>query len=238
MLIRLKIFRFDPQKDEKPSYQTFEVEAGLTDRLLDCLNRIRWEQDPTLSFRMSCGHGICGSDGMRINGICGLPCQKLVKNFKEGDEVLVEPLPVFPVIKDLVVDLEPFFRKYQSIKPYLVTRTPAPEKERNQSAEEQHVLEEAIRCILCACCTASCPINQNKETENYVGPAALVRAFRYLFDSRDEAAEERISLLDHKEGAQGCQALWKCTEVCPKEIPVTKEIGQIKRRIYESKRST
>jgi succinate dehydrogenase / fumarate reductase iron-sulfur subunit len=234
MELRMKIFRFDPGKDEKPRYQTFAVDAQPTDRLLDCLNRIRWEQDPTLSFRMSCAHGVCGSDGMRINGICGLPCQKLVKDFK--DEVLLEPMPVFRVIKDLVVDLDLFFEKYNSIKPYLLTRTPAPEQERKQSPEEQAKLEESIRCILCACCTSSCPINQKKETEKYVGPAALVRSFRYLFDSRDEGSEERIALLDHKDGAWGCQTLWKCTEVCPKKIPVTKQIGQIKRRIHEAKR--
>jgi succinate dehydrogenase / fumarate reductase iron-sulfur subunit len=130
MLVKLKIFRFDPQKDREPYYQSFNVEAGPMERLLDCLNRIRWEQDPTLSFRWSCGHGVCGSDGMRINGICGLPCQKLVKNFQE--EVLIEPFPVFKVIKDLVVDLAPFLEKYHSIKPYLVTKTRAPEKERIQ----------------------------------------------------------------------------------------------------------
>ncbi|MDO9351696.1 MAG: succinate dehydrogenase iron-sulfur subunit [Deltaproteobacteria bacterium] len=233
MLVKLKIFRFDPEKDEKPYYQTYEVEADPMDRLLDCLNRIRWEQDPTLSFRMSCGHGVCGSDGMRINGICGLACQKLVRSFKEV--VLIEPLPVFKVVKDLVVDLGPFFEKYQSIKPYLITQTPPPDQERKQLPEEHRQFEEAIRCILCACCTASCPINQNKETEQYVGPAALVRAFRYLFDSRDEASEERTALLDHKDRAWGCQTLWKCTEVCPKEIPVTQQIGQIKKRIYEAK---
>ena len=114
MLVKLKIFRFDPERDKKPTYQTFEVEADPMDRLLDCLIQIRWEQDPTLSFRMSCSHGVCGSDGMRINGICGLACQKLVKSFKE--EVLIEPLPVFKVVKDLVVDLGPFFEKYRSIK--------------------------------------------------------------------------------------------------------------------------
>jgi len=234
MELKLKIFRFDPGKDEKPRYQNFTVEAQPTDRLLDCLNRIRWEQDPTLSFRMSCAHGVCGSDGMTINGICGLPCQKLVKDFK--DEVLLEPMPVFRVIKDLVVDLDLFFEKYNSIKPYLLVRTPAPEQERKQSPEEQAKLEESIRCILCACCTSSCPVNQKKETEKYVGPAALLRSYRYLFDSRDEGSEERIALLDHKDGAGGCQTLWKCTEVCPKKIPVTKQIGQIKRRIYEAKR--
>jgi succinate dehydrogenase / fumarate reductase iron-sulfur subunit len=116
-----------------------------------------------------------------------------------------------------------------------MTTAPPSNGERKQSPEEHERFEEAIRCILCACCTASCPVNQNKETENYVGPAALVRAFRYLFDSRDEASEERIALLDHKDRAWGCQTQWKCTEVCPKEIPVTQQIGQIKKRIYEAK---
>jgi succinate dehydrogenase / fumarate reductase iron-sulfur subunit len=118
MIVKLKIFRFDPQKDKEPAYQNFEVEADPLDRILDCLNRIRWEQDPTLSFRWSCGHGVCGSDGMRINGICGLPCQKLVRKFNE--EILIEPLPVFRVVKDLIVDLDPFLERYQSIKPYLI----------------------------------------------------------------------------------------------------------------------
>ena len=138
MELRLRIFRFDPKKDSNPYYQTFTVDAQPADRLLDCLNRIRWEQDSTLAFRMSCAHGICGSDGMRINGICGLPCQKLVKDFK--DEVLVEPLPVFRVIKDLVVDLDLFFEKYHSIKPYLMTKIAPPEQERKQSPEEQAIM--------------------------------------------------------------------------------------------------
>jgi len=235
MLIKLKIFRYDPQKDKEPYYQKFEVEADPMERLLDCLNRIRWEQDPSLSFRWSCGHGVCGSDGMRINGICGLPCQKLVRDFEE--EVLIEPLPVFKVIKDLIVDLTPFFERYHSIKPYLMTKTHPPDQERIQLPEQHLQFEEAIRCILCACCTASCPINQNKETEKYVGPAALVRAFRYLFDSRDNASEERMALLDQKNGAWGCQTLGKCTEVCPKEIPVTKQIGRIKKRIYDANKT-
>ncbi len=235
MIIKFKIFRFDPKNDEKPYYQTFEVEADPMDRLLDCLNRIRWEQDSTLSFRYSCGHGICGSDGMRINGWSALACQKLVKDFQDEEEILIEPLEVFPVIKDLIVDLDPFFKRYNSIKPYLIAKSPPPDKERRQPQVEDPMFEAAIRCILCACCTASCPVNQEKETENFVGPAALVRAFRYLFDSRDEGSAERISLLDHKDGAWGCQAHWRCTKVCPKEIPVTKQIGQIKRRIHEAK---
>lgn len=185
---------------------------------------------------MSCGHGVCGSDGMRINGTSALACQKLVKDFKENEEILIEPLQVFRVVRDLVVDQVPFFEKYNSVKPYLITNSPPPDKERLQSIEEHKIFEDAIRCILCACCTSSCPINQAKETETYIGPAALVRAFRYLFDSRDEGAVERISLLDNKDGAWGCQTRWWCTKVCPKEIPVTKQIAQIKKRIIESKK--
>lgn len=236
MAIRLKVFRFDPERDEKPYYKVYAVNAGPTDRLLDCLNRIRWEQDPTLAFRMSCGHGVCGSDGMRIDGICGLPCQRLVRSL--GPEVLIEPLPVFRVIKDLVVDLEPFFERYRSLKPYLIAAVPPPDDERRQSPEDARLLEGAVRCILCACCTSSCPVNQDPETADYVGPAALVRAFRYLFDSRDRGLAERAAVLDRKEGAWGCRTLWKCTEVCPKEIPVTKLIGQIKRKLYETKKGS
>ncbi len=232
--MRLRVLRYDPEKDAAPHYRTYEVVAGPSDRLLDCLNRIRSEQDPGLSFRMSCGHGVCGSDGMRINGVCGLACQKLARDF-EG-EVTLEPLPVFRVIKDLVVDLEPFFEKYLSLKPYLITTSPPPERERLQTPGRQAMLESAIRCILCGCCTASCPVNQEETTRTYAGPAALVRAFRYLFDSRDEGAKERIAILDGKDGAWGCRTLWKCTEVCPKQIPVTKEIGQIKRYLFEAKK--
>jgi succinate dehydrogenase / fumarate reductase iron-sulfur subunit len=236
MNMRLKVFRYDPEKDKEPRYHTYEVEAAPADRLLDCLNRIRWEQDPTLAFRMSCGHGICGSDGMRINGICGLPCRKLVSEYT--GEVLIEPLPVFPVIKDLVVNLDPFFEKYRDLKPYLIARTQAPVDERRQSHEEQSVLEDAVRCILCGCCTASCPVNQTRETADYAGPAALVRAYRYLFDSRGEGAQERIILLDREQGAWGCKTLLKCTEVCPRQIPVTKQIGRIKARIFEARKET
>ncbi|VVB97689.1 Fumarate reductase (CoM/CoB) subunit B [uncultured archaeon] len=236
MILKFRIFRYDPEKDDAPYYQSFEIEADPKDRILDCLNRIRAEKDPTLSFRMSCGHGVCGSDGMRINGTSSLACQKLAKDFKESEEVLIEPLQVFRVIKDLVVDMDPFFERYYSVKPYLITRTPPPDTERLQSVEEHRKFEDAIRCILCACCTASCPVNQDKATAGYIGPAALVRAFRYLFDSRDEGREERIALLDNKDGAWGCQTRWMCTKVCPKEIPVTKEIFEIKKRILESKK--
>jgi succinate dehydrogenase / fumarate reductase iron-sulfur subunit len=234
MKLKFRIFRYDPEKDDEPYYQSYEIEADPNDRILDCLNKIRAEKDPTLSFRMSCGHGVCGSDGMRINGKSALACQKLARDFKK--EVQIEPLQVFRVIKDLVVDMDPFFEKYNSVRPYLITINPPPDKERSQSVKEHGVFKDAIRCILCACCTASCPVNQDKATFAYIGPAALVRAFRYLFDSRDEGSAERISLLDNKDGAWGCQTKWMCTKVCPKEIPVTKEIFEVKKRILERKK--
>ena len=237
MKMKFKIFRYDPGKDDEPYYLNYEIDADSKDRILDCLNKIRAEKDSTLSFRMSCGHGICGSDGMRINGTSSLACQKLVKDFIENDEILIEPLQAFRVVKDLVVDMEPFFERYYSVKPYLITKTPPPDKERLQSIEEHQRFDNAIRCILCACCTASCPVNQDKATEAYIGPAALVRAFRYLFDSRDEGSKERIALLDNKNGVWGCQTKWMCTKVCPKEIPVTKEIFDVKKHILDSKKN-
>lgn len=235
MECQFKIFRFDPEKDERPYYQDYRLEVKPTDKILDCLNRIRWEQDPTLALRMSCAHGVCGSDGMRINGVCALACQRLVKDY-ETSEFTIEPLPVFRVVKDLIVDLDPFFEKYRAIKPYLITDSEPPEKERLQKREARSVFDEAVRCILCALCTASCPISS--QNERYLGPAALLRAFRYLFDGRDRGEEERIEILDNEDGIWGCKTLWKCTEVCPKEIPVTQCLGKIKKKIYDRKKGS
>ena len=231
---QFRIRRFDPEKDEKPYYQTYTVEVEPTDKILDCLNRIRWEQDSTLSYRMSCAHGVCGSDGMRINGVCALACQRLVKDY-ETAVFTIDPLPVFRVVKDLIVDLEPFFEKYRTIKPFLINENPPPEKERPQDREARRAFDDAVRCILCACCSAACPISS--ENNRYLGPAALLRAFRYLFDSRDLADEERIRILDSEDGIWGCKTLWKCTEVCPKEIPVTKCLGKIKKKIHDAKKA-
>jgi len=225
------IYRFDPAVDRAGRFQEYEVAVEPTDKILDCLNRIRWEQDPTLAFRSSCAHGICGSDSMVINGRIALACQKLVKDFKTANNFVIEPLPFFRVIKDLIVDLDPFFEKYRSVRPYLINDQGPPEKERVQSADDQAFIEPALRCILCASCTAACPMN--RANEDYLGPAALLRAFRYVFDSRDTATDERLSRLDDGGGAWGCRTMWWCTEVCPKQIPVTKCLGQIKRRIKE-----
>ena len=225
------IFRFDPAVDKQPRYQEYAIDVEPTDKILDCLNRIRWELDPTLVYRASCSHGICGSDAMVINGHVGLACQKLVRDYKTANNFVIEPLPLFNVIKDLVVDMNPFFEKHRYVRPYLINDDEAPEKERIQSAEEQKVIEPALRCILCASCTSSCPIS--RANPNYLGPAALLRAFRYINDSRDTATGGRLAQLDNDDGAWGCKTMWWCTDVCPKGIPVTKCIGQIKRAIKQ-----
>lgn len=227
MKVQFKIFRFDPEKDSEPYYRVYTVEADPGERVLDCLNRIRWEQDGTLSFRMSCAHGVCGSDAMKIDGRCALACQKLVKDLK-GDEILVEPLPAFTVLKDLVVDLTPFFEKVDLVRPYLIASNP-PEKERLQSPEDARTMEEAIRCILCACCVGQCPVaNGNGE---FLGPAPLVQAFRRIFDTRDEAREDRLRQLNYPDGVWACENHFECTRVCPKEIAVTRSINVMKREI-------
>jgi succinate dehydrogenase / fumarate reductase, iron-sulfur subunit len=220
------IYRFDPARDAKPRYQRYELTAEPTDKILDCLNRIRWEQDASLAYRASCAHGICGSDAMVINGSIALACQRLVRDYKTGGNFVIEPLLLFKVIKDLVVDLAPFFEKHRAVKPYLISDEAPPEKERLQSPAEQQIIDPALRCILCASCTAACPIN--RADEQYLGPAALLRAFRYVFDSRDTARSGRLADLDSEEGIWGCKTMRWCTDVCPKGIPVTKCLTQIK----------
>jgi len=231
MKCHFTIFRFDPAADERPRYQTYIVAAESTDKILDCLNRIRQDLDPTLAYRASCAHGICGSDAMVINGYVSLACQKLIRDFKSGNNFVIEPLPFFRVIRDLVVDMEPFFEKHRRVRPYLINDEDAPERERLQQPEKQSIIEPALRCILCASCTASCPIN--RANPGYLGPAALLRAFRYIYDDRDSATGSRLAQLDDEDGARGCKTMWWCTDVCPKGIPVTRCIGQIKRAIKQ-----
>lgn len=229
MEIRLRVLRFDPASGAAAGYQTYRVEAAPEERLLDCLNRVRWEQDETLAYRMSCAHGICGSDAMRIDGRCGLACQKLVKDFDGRSEVTLEPLPTFRVLKDLVVDLEPFFRRVEFVRPYLVPASAPPERERLQGQAEKKRIDEVIRCILCASCSAQCPVEQ--ENGDFLGPAPLVWAFRYLFDSRDGQTLERLRRVDYPDGVWPCVNHYECTRVCPKGIHVTRCINEIKREI-------
>lgn len=225
------IYRFDPEVDKEPKYAEYAVDAEPTDKILDCLNKIRWEQDSTLAFRSSCAHGICGSDALVINSRVELACQKLVRDFKTGYNFIIEPLPFFSVIKDLVVDLNPFFEKYRTVRPYLINASDPPDRERLQDSKTQLSFEPALRCILCASCTSSCPITRARP--DYLGPAALLRAFRYILDSRDAATGERLDQIDNDDGVWGCKSMWWCTDVCPKGIPVTKCLGQIKRLLKE-----
>ena len=235
MRCHFTVYRFDPEKDNKPRYQEYTIEAEPTDKILDCLNKIRWEQDATLAYRYSCAHGICGSDALMINGRVELACQKLVRDFKSANNFVIEPLPLFDVVKDLIVDMEPFLEKYRRVQPYLDPGENKTDKEFIQQAENQEFIEPALRCILCASCTSSCPIN--RANPNYLGPAALLRAFRYICDSRDITTDERLSQIDNDDGVWGCKSMWWCTDVCPKGIPVTKCLGQIKRLLKQREKT-
>ncbi len=231
MEVRFKIFRFDPDVDKEPRYQQYAVSAEPEERILDCLNKIKWEQDGSLGYRMSCGHGVCGSDGMRINGRCALACQKLVKDY-DSEQIVLEPLPHFKVLKDLIVDMDSFFEGVKRFRPYLMASGEPPEKERLQSPEQRQNVGEVIRCILCACCTGSCPVLD--ENPDYVGPAALVWAARYIFDSRDDKHIERLEAANDPNAVWPCVNYFECTRACPKGILVTKTINQTKREIEKT----
>ncbi len=224
MQVALKVFRYDPEKNRKPLYQTYRLEAEPTDRVLDLLEKVKGQQDGTLSFRRSCGHGICGSDAMRINGVNRLACKVLVREV--GPKILVEPLLGLPVIKDLIVDMEPFFEHYKAIRPWLINDEAPPEKERLQSPEQRLRFDDTTKCILCACCTTACP--SFWASEQYIGPAAIVNAHRFLFDSRDRGAAERLPILNDIFGVYRCHTAFNCTLACPREIQITKAIGEVR----------
>ena len=227
MEITLKLRRFNPETDADPHWEEYVVPAEPTDRLLDLLHYVKWQIDGTLTFRRSCAHGICGSDAMRINGVNRLACKVLVKDLP--DTVMVEPIKGLPVEKDLLVDMEPFFEAYRSVKPFLITRDPDPTRERLQTAENRERFDDTTKCILCAACTTSCPIYWTDEA--YFGPAAIVNAHRFIFDSRDDGAEERLDILNDKEGVWRCRTTFNCTEACPRGIEVTKAIQEVKRAL-------
>ncbi len=231
MNMNFKIYRYDPEKDSEGRYQEYSVEAHETDRILDCLNKIKWEQDGTLAYRMSCAHGVCGSDAMKINGTCALACQKLVKDY-QSEIVTIEPLPGFSVLKDLMVDLSEFFNRVEKVRPFLVAQ-PVQGPERIQSQEDRNKIDEVVRCILCACCVGACPVSN--DNTDFLGPAPLVQAFRRIFDSRDEQFERRLMEIDYPDGVWGCRNHFECTKACPKEIPVTKSINTMKREINKLK---
>jgi len=195
--------------------------------VLDALHEVKWHQDGTLSFRRSCAHGVCGSDAMVINGANALACALLMRDV--GEKVTVEPIRGLPVIKDLVVDMEPFFAQYHSVLPYLINSTDPGYEERRQSPEERERFDDTTKCILCAACTTSCPVYWGNSS--YVGPAAIVNAHRFIFDSRDEAGAERLDILNQRSGVWRCRTAFSCTEACPRDIKITQAIQEVKRAI-------
>jgi succinate dehydrogenase / fumarate reductase iron-sulfur subunit len=228
MQVKLKVFRYNPEVDKKPRYETYELDAQPIDRVLDLLEYVKGNFDGTLSFRRSCAHGVCGSDAMRVNGVNRLACKVLVKD-AGSKKITVEPILGLPVIKDLIVDMEPFFRHYRTVMPYLVNDEPPPKQERLQSIEERERFDDTTKCILCACCTTSCP--SFWASEDYLGPAAIVTAHRFIFDSRDHAAAERLKILNDQFGVYRCHTIFNCTDACPREIQVTRAVGEVKRSI-------
>ncbi len=226
--MRFSIYRFDPDKDAKPYMQDFDlpdqdIEQGMM--LLAALLKLK-EQDQSLSFRRSCGEGVCGSDGMNINGRNGLACVTPLASLKEP--VTIRPLPGMPVVRDLVVDMENFYRQYREVKPYLINSEPTPEVERKQSPQDREKLDGLYECILCACCSTSCP-SYWWNPDRFLGPAALLQAARFIQDSRDEATDERLEQLDDAYKLFRCHTIMNCAQVCPKELNPTRAIGEIKK---------
>ncbi len=226
MQVTLKIFRYNPEVDKKFHYETYTLEADENERVLDLLEHVKGYHDGTLAYRRSCAHGVCGSDAMRINGSNHLACKTLVRDI--GSKITVEPLLGLKVIKDLIVDMEPFFDNYKKVLPWFINDSPLPAdgKERLQSPEQRERFDDTTKCILCAACTTSCPSYWGSE--DYLGPAALVNAHRFVFDSRDEGAAERLKIVSDTNGVARCHTIYNCTLACPRGIQVTKAISELK----------
>jgi succinate dehydrogenase / fumarate reductase iron-sulfur subunit len=231
-MVTVKVRRYDPEVDPEANWQSFQVPVEKGDRLLDALHQIKWYQDGSLTFRRSCAHGVCGSDAMRINGVNRLACKVLVKDL--GDEILVEPIKGLTVLKDLVVDMEPFFAAFRAVRPFLMPAGREPTRERLQSAEQRARFDDTTKCIMCAACTTACPVFWNDDA--YFGPQAIVAAHRFIFDSRDDGAAERLEILNDKEGVWRCRTTFNCTDACPRGIEVTKAIQEVKRALIFRRR--
>jgi succinate dehydrogenase / fumarate reductase iron-sulfur subunit len=222
--LTLRIRRYNPDVRPDSWWDEFTIDTEPNDRLLDALHQVKWYQDGTLALRRSCAHGICGSDAMMINGKNRLACKILVKDVLP--KATVEPMRGLPVLKDLIVDMEPFFAGYRSILPYLINDEGEPDRERLQTPEERHRFDDTTKCILCAACTTACPIFWGDE--EYVGPAAIVNAHRFIYDSRDHGADARLRLLAERTGVVRCRTSFNCTDACPRGIEVTKAIQEVK----------
>ena len=225
-VVQLKIYRYDPDSGSPPRMQDVEVTLEPTDKmLLDVLLRLKQTGDDSLSIRRSCREGVCGSDAMNINGKNGLACTTNLRDLKQP--IVLKPLPGLPVIRDLIVDMTQFFKQYNSIKPYLINDTTPPEKERLQSPEQREELDGLYECILCACCSTSCP-SFWWNPDKFVGPAGLLQAYRFIADSRDQATAERLDNLEDPYRLFRCHSIMNCVDVCPKGLNPTRAIGKIK----------
>lgn len=230
MDVELRIRRFNPEADEEPHWESYALQAEPSDRVLDLLHQVKWFQDGTLTFRRSCAHGVCGSDAMLINGRNQLACAVLVRD--AGASISVEAMRGLPVVKDLLVDQEGFWEKYRAVMPYLVNdEVPEDGKERRQSPAERTAFEDTSRCILCAACTTACPVFWTNP--DYVGPAAIVNAHRFIFDSRDTAHAERLEIMADADGVWRCRTVFNCVEACPRGINVTRAIMEVTGAIGE-----
>ncbi|MET9833165.1 succinate dehydrogenase iron-sulfur subunit [Streptomyces sp. NPDC006385] len=228
--VTFRVRRFNPEISAEATWEDFQLEIDPKERVLDGLHKIKWDLDGTLTFRRSCAHGICGSDAMRINGRNRLACKTLIKDINPEKPITVEPIKGLTVLKDLVVDMEPFFQAYRDVMPFLITKdTNEPTRERLQSAEDRERFDDTTKCILCAACTSSCPVFWNDG--QYFGPAAIVNAHRFIFDSRDEAGEQRLEILNDKDGVWRCRTTFNCTDACPRGIEVTKAIAEVKKAL-------
>jgi succinate dehydrogenase / fumarate reductase iron-sulfur subunit len=230
MQVELRIRRFNPETDAEPHWESYDLEADPTDRVLDLLHQVKWYQDGTLTFRRSCAHGVCGSDAMLINGRNRLACATLVRD--AGERIEVEAMRALPLVKDLLVDQEGFWAKYRDVMPYLVNdEIPADGLERRQSPFDRAKYEDTSRCILCAACTTACPVFWTNP--DYVGPAAIVNAHRFIFDSRDTAHAERLELMADADGVWRCRTVFNCVEACPRGINVTRAILEVTQAIED-----
>jgi succinate dehydrogenase / fumarate reductase, iron-sulfur subunit len=238
MNIVLEIERSNAETGRESKIQTYTVSVDPADRVLDALVTISRTHDGTVSFRKSCAHGVCGSDAMRINGIERLACRTLIQDVAQadGDVIRVEPLQHLPVQRDLMVDQSEFFRKFRDVKPFFIPKAAPVEKEFIQTQEDRASIDDATKCIHCGACYSACPVLE--KNPDFIGPAAIVAAARFVFDSRDQGLEPRIDILDHPDGVWACENHFECTRVCPREIKVTKLINLTKREIkrYREKR--
>lgn len=234
-MLNVEVYRYDPEKDAKPYMDKIQVDipAGKDLMVLDVLHLIKEHKIPSLAFRRSCREGVCGSDGMNINGTNALACVTPISKVVRKNRLVLRPLPGLPVVRDLVVNMEPFYRQYEKVKPYLINDEPTEGMERLQSPEQRAKLDGLYECILCACCSTSCP-SFWWNPDKFIGPAGLLQAYRFLADSRDKATQERLKELTDPYSVFRCRSIMNCVSVCPKELNPTKAIGNIRKMMLQN----